>query len=618
MPEREGHSFDGWWTKKSGGTKVKSSTKITKSVTFYAHWKVNKYKVRATSSNTSHGTVSGAGTKTFGSKVTLKATPKKGYVFVKWVDLLEPDEPWPSVTKCRQPTLSFKVPAEDIYVRAVFAKASEDAAPVLTVEDGYDWYLEDEPDRNVGIEVDSLSYPTVTATGLPSGMLFSRYGDKTDCSYIIMPFALSLMKPGVYTVKITAKNRAGKSAAKTIRIVTPNTVKAINDGLIAGLETSVHAPYVFSGGMKAKSTLANLGIEVFATNGWKLASVTGLPTGLSWNGSAIVGAASKTGLYTVTFTMKKTVKTGKKTKTYTSTASATFKVEALLPDALAGVYNGFANTTVEDAEDNADGEGEGDGESVDEETHGVYTPLVDGGASAVKVTVATSGKITANVCGVALSGNGFDAVSNGVYSVTLKKTQKFKKGFMKGKSRIWEVYLEIDTAAPWDGTQLVGLYTTRITGIPSIVNAWISAQRRAFGDGDEAKDVADAVAAFGTKGTVKFTPKAVKGEAWAYDLVAGGTAVSAKAKADGTVTLSGKIGKTKISGTATLEVSAAEGVAVEAADPKATSCADEVCGPTVLRRTATARFFSGGFVIEIVYTLDDGAVVGAAGRVWRK
>ena len=75
---------------------------------------------------------------------------------------------------------------------------------------------------------------------------------------------------------------------------------------------------------KMKMTLAELGVEVSQTNGWKLASVTGLPTGLSWNGSAIVGAASKTGVFAVTFTMKKTVKDPKtkKTKTYTSTATA--------------------------------------------------------------------------------------------------------------------------------------------------------------------------------------------------------------------------------------------------------------------------------------------------------
>ena len=45
---RKGYKFKGWYTKKSGGTKVKASTKVKKSVTYYAHWtaKKNKFNVR--------------------------------------------------------------------------------------------------------------------------------------------------------------------------------------------------------------------------------------------------------------------------------------------------------------------------------------------------------------------------------------------------------------------------------------------------------------------------------------------------------------------------------------------------------------------------------------------
>ena len=75
-----------------------------------------------------------------------------------------------------------------------------------------------------------------------------------------------------------------------------------------------------------------------------------------------------------------------------------------------------------------------------------------------------------------------------------------------------------------------------------------------------------------------------------YDLVPGGTALSATAKSNGTVTLAGNIGKTKVSGTATLSV---EGTG------------------------AVARFFPGKNVVEIVYELDEeGAVIAVSGRVW--
>jgi hypothetical protein len=37
--KRAKYKLNGWWTKKSGGKKVTKSTKVTKKVTFYAHWK---------------------------------------------------------------------------------------------------------------------------------------------------------------------------------------------------------------------------------------------------------------------------------------------------------------------------------------------------------------------------------------------------------------------------------------------------------------------------------------------------------------------------------------------------------------------------------------------------
>ena len=586
LPELAGYTFAGWWTKKSGGTKIKTSTKVTKDVTYYAQWTVKKFKVAATVNTKAGGAVSGAGTKTYGSKVTLKAAPKKGYVFVRWINTNDEDTPWPSVLKCRQPSVAFKMGAGNVSVKAVFAKASADLAPVLSVEPGDVWYVEDDPGREISVAADSLSYPAVTLSGAPAGIGLVRVPD-TDDRYVLKVTDAAKMKPGVYTAKVTAKNRAGKSASKSVKIVTPNSDAAIRNGLVAGLRTSTLDPYVVNGGMKVNMTLADLGVEVFQTNGWKLASVAGLPTGLSWNGTAIVGAASKAGVFTVTFTMKKTVKDSKtkKTKTFTSTATATFAVNALLPVEVAGAYNGFANTNVADLGDSGDESAGGDGDD-DEVKNVIYTPIMDGWASAVKVTVTTAGKITANIGGVAISGSGFDSVSNGVYAVTLKKTQKITKGSLKGKSKVWEAYIEIDTNAAWCGRQISGWFYTYTTGIPSMTApAYISAQRNAFGD-DDAKAMASAVA-----GTRNFALKSVKGEEWAYDLASGGKALSVVVKQNGAATLSGKIGTVKVSGTATLEV-----------------------GETA----ATVRFFTSKFVIEVTSVVEDGEVAETFGKVWRR
>ena len=580
---------------------------------------MRKYKVSAAVSPKAGGTVSGTGSKAYKSKVTLKAAPKKGYVFVKWENASDPGTPWPSAAKCRQPSVSFTMGAGNVSVKAVFAKTSADKAPVVSLVSSDIWYVEDEPEREVDVYADSLSSPKVTLSGAPAGVgLVAVPG--SDGQYVLKVTDLSKMKAGVYTAKVAAKNRAGKSASKSVKIVAPNTTAAVDAGLIAGLETSTLSPYIPEGGMKTKWTLADLGVEVFATNGWKLASVTGLPDGLSWNGSAIVGAASKKGVYAVKFTMKKTVGTGKKAKTYTSVATATFRVDALLPDELAGTYNGFANTTIAASGEEPEGEG-------DEEVTAVYPPLVDAWASVAKITVAASGKITANIGGVTLSGNGFDSVSNGVYSVSLKKTQKITKGALKGKSKVWEAYLEIDAAAAWDAAQLVGWCQAYTTGMPSVAApSWISAQRNAFGanGSDDAKSVAAAVAQYGSSGVCKFAAKAVKGEDWKYALALGGKAVQVTVKKTGTAVLAGTIGGAKVSGSAALVVSEQEMVSAEqdgllpaGGSGLLSAMCNDVC-EEIARRTAVARFFTSKFVVEVVYTIDDGSAVSASGRVWKR
>ena len=40
-PTRKGYTFTGWYTKKTGGSKITATSvvKITRATTFYAHWK---------------------------------------------------------------------------------------------------------------------------------------------------------------------------------------------------------------------------------------------------------------------------------------------------------------------------------------------------------------------------------------------------------------------------------------------------------------------------------------------------------------------------------------------------------------------------------------------------
>ena len=54
-PTRAGYSFDGWWTAKSGGFRITAETKVTSSVTYYAHWRAKG----SSSGGSSGGNLSG-------------------------------------------------------------------------------------------------------------------------------------------------------------------------------------------------------------------------------------------------------------------------------------------------------------------------------------------------------------------------------------------------------------------------------------------------------------------------------------------------------------------------------------------------------------------------------
>ena len=81
---KKGYTLKGWFTKKSGGTKLAASTKITKSATYYAQWTANKYKIKF-NKNGGKGTMK-ALSATYDKNVTLRANAFKRtrYKFKGW------------------------------------------------------------------------------------------------------------------------------------------------------------------------------------------------------------------------------------------------------------------------------------------------------------------------------------------------------------------------------------------------------------------------------------------------------------------------------------------------------------------------------------------------------
>ncbi|MBQ7355312.1 MAG: InlB B-repeat-containing protein, partial [Clostridia bacterium] len=85
-PTRTGHTFDGWYTSATGGTKITSTTKvkIETSQTIYAHWTANSYTVKF-DANGGSGTMS-AQTMTYGKSASLKSGgfTKENCGFLGW------------------------------------------------------------------------------------------------------------------------------------------------------------------------------------------------------------------------------------------------------------------------------------------------------------------------------------------------------------------------------------------------------------------------------------------------------------------------------------------------------------------------------------------------------
>ena len=81
---KKGYTFKGWYTAKSGGSKISASTKVAKNVTYYAQWKANKYKIKF-NRNGGMGRMKSQSA-TYGKSVTLRANAFKRpkYKFKGW------------------------------------------------------------------------------------------------------------------------------------------------------------------------------------------------------------------------------------------------------------------------------------------------------------------------------------------------------------------------------------------------------------------------------------------------------------------------------------------------------------------------------------------------------
>ena len=235
------------------------------------------------------GKATGTGVYADGRKVTLKATPQKGFVFAGWCDA--GGNPLKGAADSRSPSYSYVMDG-DATVRALFARAEEDAAWLnLICEEVY--YTSGAFD--LSLEVQSLSLPKVALSGLPPGLKFDAKSNRISGT---------ATKPGSYpvTAKLTSAS-VKKAVEKKFMIVVDNLTGA-NDLLLvrdagggeAALLNGRGERYEISAGVQE----FDLPVLNAANEGDRLA-LAGLPAGLKYNAKTgrIEGVATKAGVYTV-------------------------------------------------------------------------------------------------------------------------------------------------------------------------------------------------------------------------------------------------------------------------------------------------------------------------------
>ena len=316
-PTRTGYAFKGWYTKKSGGTKITAKTKVTKNVTWYAQWTVKKYSVKVVKEG--KGSVSGVGSKAYKSKVTLKAKAASGYVFQGWYKIVNGEEgivnsEEGTVLVSQKATYSFKVPLDGVTYKAKFITKAEDKASIGMEFEGMGFGAMEggglagrEPlpvvTNTCGVvtawpvATTGLTPVSVKVAGQPKGMKY----DAKKRSITGVPSVAN--KSG--TMKITVKS-AGASMAWSVKWRTV-ALPAFARGTFNGWTYVAEG----DGGLAGRETLPVRKVTVSVTSAGKITAKVG-----SYSLARTGWTAGEDGLYRATLSKTRTVGTGKKAKKY--------------------------------------------------------------------------------------------------------------------------------------------------------------------------------------------------------------------------------------------------------------------------------------------------------------
>ena len=417
-PVREGYDFGGWYQDSALTKAVKMSSKANGNVTAHAKW-TEKKLLLTVKGDKAKGKYSGMrgrptdlkykGKKVFlksasgakahfkvGSTVTLVAKPKKDYAFSQWIVNGDFAGEFFSKKRYRRSRIApIRMPTSNTVARPYYIELAKDYVEMFGPDT---WYF-DEGKSTITIRTASATECDVTATGskeLMQNLTFKKQYSGDTLYVKITANKKILAEPGVWKIKLTATSSGGKTAKKTIAVFGKNKTQAIDNGHLKGLDTrTLGTPYTnFYVGIWGPG----LGIAPKGST-WRIVSVTGVP-GLSWSHDdgywCYRGVPTKAGTFLATVTVERPAS---QTKKNGKTVYVTQKLEtatALIvvnpfPEKYVGTYYGYTQEPFI---------------RYNEEWQKNETIYRFGaGSRKVKVTISSSGKVTADVAGAKFSGN---------------------------------------------------------------------------------------------------------------------------------------------------------------------------------------------------------------------
>ena len=234
---RSGFRVTGWATAASGGTVVKTSTKITGNATYYAQW-ARAVTLTLKDSPVGEGKLIGEGQYDEGTTVAVKTAPKNGGIFQCWKD-------GSGKIVSDIPKFKYTLGSSDVTLTAYFTTKQEDEKSIAIKIAGTT--MNESPERkttirqglsiNWAVNATALTATTPSVSGLPAGLKLVK--DKTTNKYSIKGVATTLSK--------VDKNGNVKPSSVTVTVKTSGGNKKTYKWEITVVARPAYTEGVFNG-----------------------------------------------------------------------------------------------------------------------------------------------------------------------------------------------------------------------------------------------------------------------------------------------------------------------------------------------------------------------------------